>query len=314
MARYFFRSLANRRSLGPASAVLLLTALLASSAPAQDMTPAQATPLDLVNALHKAFGEHHARAVHTKGVILEGTFTPAIGGRGLTSASIFTGGPLPIIARFSLFAGVPTLPDNDDGASPAGFAVKIKEKSGTDFDIEANQHRDFIVATSDDFRTFLLAAGAAGKGDKAPLETFLANHPHAQQFLSSRTYPVSYAKATYFGVNSVKFTNKQGSSSFVRYRFVPQAGESYLTADKRKLERANYLQDEVQKRVAREPIVFDWYAQISGPGDKIEDPSIAWPESRRLVKLGTFKLTRMTVAPESEKTLLFLPGQVHKGV
>lgn len=209
---------------------------------------------------------------------------------------------------------VPTLPDNDDGASPAGFAVKIKEKSGTDFDIEANQHRDFIVATSDDFRTFLLAAGAAGKGDKAPLETFLANHPHAQQFLSSRTYPVSYAKATYFGVNSVKFTNKQGSSSFVRYRFVPQAGESYLTADKRKLERANYLQDEVQKRVAREPIVFDWYAQISGPGDKIEDPSIAWPESRRLVKLGTFKLTRMTVAPESEKTLLFLPGQVHKGV
>lgn len=105
MARYFFRSLANRRSLGPASAVLLLTALLASSAPAQDMTPAQATPLDLVNALHTAFGEHHARAVHTKGVILEGTFTPAIGGRGLTSASIFTGGPLPIIARFSLFAG-----------------------------------------------------------------------------------------------------------------------------------------------------------------------------------------------------------------
>lgn len=309
-----FTKLAQNRAAHLASASLCLSALLAGPTLAQNMTPAQASPLDMVNALHTAFGEHHARAVHTKGVMLEGTFTPASTGRGLTSEPIFTGGSLPIVARFSLFAGVPTLPDNDDGASPAGFAVKIKEKTGDDFDIESNQHRDFIVATSDDFRTFLLAAGAAGKGNKATLEAFLAGHPHAKQFLASRTYPVSYARATYFGVNSVKFTNRQGASAFVRYRFVPRAGETYLTAEQRKAASANYLQDEVAQRVAKEPIVFDWYAQISGPGDKIEDPSIAWPESRRMVKLGTFKLTRMTAAPKSEQTLLFLPGQLHKGV
>lgn len=229
-----FQKLAHKVSAPLASASLCLGALLASPTVAQDMTPSSASPLDMVNALHTAFGEHHARAVHTKGVMLEGTFTPASGGRALTIEPIFTGGTLPIIARFSLFAGVPTLPDNDDGASPAGFAVKIKEKGGTEFDIESNQHRDFITATSDDFRTFLRALGAAGKGDKASLDAFLASHPHAQQFLASRTYPVSYAKATYFGVNSVKFTNAQGKSAFVRYRFVPKAGEGYLSADKRK--------------------------------------------------------------------------------
>ena len=42
------------------------------------------TPLSMVNALHGAFGEHHARAVHTKGVMLEGTFEPATEARTLT--------------------------------------------------------------------------------------------------------------------------------------------------------------------------------------------------------------------------------------
>jgi hypothetical protein len=37
-----------------------------------------------------------------------------------------------------------------------------------------------------------------------PVEHFLATHPHAKEFLESRTYPVSYAQAKYFGINSVK--------------------------------------------------------------------------------------------------------------
>ena len=58
------------------------------------------TPLSMVNALHTAFGEHHARAVHTKGVMLEGSFTPAAEGKSLTREPIFAGGTLPVVARF----------------------------------------------------------------------------------------------------------------------------------------------------------------------------------------------------------------------
>src|SRR6516164_9927299 len=67
------------------------------------------TPLSSVEALHTAFGDHHAeggRAIHAKGVIFEGTFTPAPEASSIVKTPIFTGGPLPIIARFSLFAGV----------------------------------------------------------------------------------------------------------------------------------------------------------------------------------------------------------------
>ena len=271
----------------------------------------------MVEALHTAFGNHHARAVHTKGTIFEGTFTPSAEAQAIVKEPIFTGGKLPIVARFSLFAGVPDLPDNDDGASPAGFAVKIKALDGDDFDVEANQHKDFIVATFDEFAVFLRAVGAT-KPDTPhpnPVEQFLGAHPHAKEFLGSRTYPSSYAQAMYFGINSVKFTNAKGHAVFVRYRFVPLAGEHYLTPEERKARSASYLQDDITQRVAKEPVLFDWYAQIAEKGDKIEDPSIAWPESRKMVKLGTFTLLKQPDDPESaQKALLFLPGQPHPGV
>lgn len=279
--------------------------------------PAKETPLSMVNALHTAFGDHHDRAVHTKGTMVLGTFTPSPEARSIVRTPIFAEGPLPVIARFSLFAGVPDLPDNDDGASPAGLGIKIKAPDGDDFDIEANQHRDFIVATFDEFAVFLRALGAT-KPDTphpTPVEQFLATHPHAREFLGSRTYPSSYARATYFGVNAVKFTNAQGRSVFVRYRFVPRDGEDYLPPERRKAQGANYLQEEIIARVRAKPVEFDWFAQIAEAGDKIDDPSIAWPESRKLVKLGTFTLRELPADPETgQRELLFLPGQPHPGV
>ena len=300
------------------SALLMASAVPSRSQTAGEMPrakPSTESPLSMVNALHTAFGEHHARAVHTKGVMLEGVFTPTREAAALTKAPAFSGGPLPVTARFSLFAGVPDLPDNDDGASPAGFAFKIKASDGDDLDVEANQHGDFITATFDEFAVFLRAVGAAGKGDKAPLESFLATHPHAKAFLGSRTYPASYAQATYFGINALKFTNAAGRSAFVRYRFTPHAPERYLSQEERKSAGSSYLGDEIVSRVRTERISFDWYAQIAGPGDRIDDPSTAWPATRKLVKLGTITLTRLPANPdEAQRTLLFLPGQPHPGI
>lgn len=285
---------------------------LAQTAPS---TSAVETPLSMVNALHTAFGDHHDRAVHTKGVMLVGTFTPSREARRLTKAPIFANGERPLVARFSLFAGVPDLPDNDDGASPAGFAFKITAPDGDDFDVEANQHPDFITATFDEFAVFLRAVGAAHHGDGKPLDAFLSTHPHAREFLASRTYPASYAEATYFGINALKFTNASGRSAFVRYQFAPRDGAHYLSKTERSARSSSYLQDEIVSRVGRRPIVFDWYAQIAERGDRVDDPSVAWPDTRKRVLLGTITLDRQPADPmTAQRTLLFLPGQPHPGV
>lgn len=298
---------------------LFLSSALAVPVWAAGDTPAppKETPLSMVNALHAAFGNHHARAVHTKGTVLEGTFTPDPHAQALTKEPIFAGGPLPVVARFSDFAGVPNVPDNDDGAAPAGFAIKIKAPDGDDFDVVTNQHNNFIVATFDEFAVFLRAVAASGPDapHPTPVEQFLGSHPKAAAFLGSLTYPISFAQATYFGVNSVKFTNAKGKSAFVRYKIVPRAGEHYLTKDERKAMSASYLQDEIVQRVVKEPVVFDWYVQIADKGDVIEDPSVAWPDGRKLVKLGTFTLTKLPADPDAtQKALMFLAGQPHPGV
>ncbi|MBO9708901.1 MAG: catalase family peroxidase [Caulobacter sp.] len=302
---------------GKAAAGSLIVALALSPPTYAADTRAKETPLSMVNALHTAFGDHHARAVHTKGVVVEGRFTPAPEAKSLVDSPVFNGAPLPLVARFSLFAGVPDLPDNADAASPAGFAFKIIAADGDDFDVEANQHNNFIVATFDEFAVFLRALAASGPDAAHPtaVEQFLASHPKAAQFLASRTYPDSYAQATYFGINALKFTNAKGQASFVRYRFVPRAGERYLTPEARKAKSGDYLQTEIVERLKQGPVVFDWYAQVAAAGDKIDDPSVAWPDSRRMVKLGEITLNRLPDDPEAaQKTLLFLPGQAHPGV
>lgn len=311
----------KHKSLGFAAMTAGCAMALAAPSSGQNRTadpeirPSVETPLSMVNALHTAFGEHHARAVHTKGVMLVGMFAPSPEASTLTRSPAFAHGPRPVSARFSLFAGVPDLPDNDDGASPAGFAFKIHTGDGDEIDVEANQHPDFITATSDEFAVFLRAVGAAGKGDAAPLQTFLASHPHAKEFLATRTYPASYAQATFFGVNALRFTNAQGRSAYVRYRLVPRAPERYLSPVERKAQSGSYLNNEILGRVRAAPVVFDWFAQVAGPGDRIDDPSVAWPSSRKLVKLGTITLTGQPTDPDqAQRTLLFLPGQPHPGI
>ncbi len=275
------------------------------------------TPQDLINTLHGTFGAHHERAVHTKGVMVVGTFTPTRDASKLTKASVFSEGKLPVVARFSLFAGVPDIPDTANGAAPTGLAIKIKAKDGTEFDFATDQHNGFVVATSDEFANFLRLVAASGPGVEhpTPLEKFLDSHPISKHFVETLTSPASYATATFFGINSFKFTNGDGKSAFVRYRFVPKAGEHYLNPEELNRMGPNYLQEEIVSRISKKPVIFDWYAQVAEDGDKIEDPSIAWPESRNLVRLGTFNFDGLPRDKAvADKQTLFLPGTSHPGI
>jgi catalase len=303
-----------------AAVATLSTLLVAAAAWSQSSSPkhiaGQQTPQDLVDALHAAFGEHHARAVHAKGIVLDGSFTPAKAARALSRSPIFEGGRLPVIVRFSDFTGIPDIPDTVGDANPRGFAIKIKATSG-DVDVVTHSFNGFPVATSDEFAVFLRAIGASGAGvaHPTPIEQFLDGHPIAKAFVTSQPPPPeSYATIAYFGVNSFKFTTASGRSAFVRYRLVPRAGSHYLTTDAVKTKGPDYLIEELRQRLMKTPVVFDWYAQIAQPGDKIDDPSIAWPETRERTLLGTITITRLADAPGIDAATLFLPGTTHPGI
>lgn len=309
------RSLIRRSGISAIVAFAMATPVIAAEVQQQPVPPNQ-SPQDLVDALHSAFGNHHARAVHAKGIILKGSFTPTKEASLLSKTPIFRGDVLPATVRFSDFTGIPDIPDTDGNANPRGFAVKIVAKDGTTVDAVNHSFNGFPVATSDEFAVFLRDVGASGPGvaHPTPIEQFLATHPVAKAFLTTqKPPPASYATVAYFGVNAFKYTNAKNKSVYVRYRFVPEAGEHYLTSEELKSKGPTYLQDEIAARIAKGPIVFGWYAQIAQSGDKIDNPSIAWPDGRKLVKLGTFAITAIA-DPVADKQTLFLPGESHPGM
>lgn len=298
------------------ASVLIASALMATES--ASLNAEEATPDSLVHALNGVFGEHEARAVHAKGTVLKGTFTAAASAEQLSKAPhLQSGSQVPVVVRFSDFAGVPTIPDNDGLASPRGMAIKFKLPDGTDTDVVAHSFNGFPVATADEFQQLLIAL-ANSKPDTpkpTPLDKFLGGHPIAKAFLTApKPMPESYATLPYFGVNSFKFTNKSGTETFGRYEIIPGAGEHFFSDKEAKSKSANYLIDEIAQRVKTQPVVFSLVVQKSAAGDKIADPSIAWPASRPTVLLGTIRLTESLGGDAANSKLFFMPNAVPAGI
>ena len=75
---------------------------------------------------------------------MKGTFAPSAEAAPLTRAPLLHRNSTPVTVRFSDFAGIPTVADNDpQGASPRGFAVR--------FHLAQHVHTDIIGHSVDNF-------------------------------------------------------------------------------------------------------------------------------------------------------------------
>ena len=128
---------------------------------AEDKFP-ERLPAQLVQDFHAAFGEHHARAVHTKGLILQGTYTPSTEASELCRAQLFAESSVPVVVRFSDFTGLPNIPDTEVKANPRGFAIKFLMPDGSETDIVNHSFNGFPVSTSSDFSALLQAIARSG--------------------------------------------------------------------------------------------------------------------------------------------------------
>src|SRR3954469_12129616 len=173
----------------------LAALLIAASASAADLTmsdPAAKAPpasaVDQVDALNQTFGKQvKNRAVHAKGLVLGGRFSPASSAAGLSKAPHFRPS-VPVTVRFSDFAGIPTIPDTHPAASPRGLAIKFHLPNGDDTDLVTHSFNGFPTPTADDFRQLMLALGTSGPDTPkpTPLDRYLAIHPVAKHFLEAQ--------------------------------------------------------------------------------------------------------------------------------
>jgi len=298
-----------------AVALMVPFPVLAEEPPANPKSLAE----QLVDAFNGVFGVHPGlRANHPKGIVLEGTFTPTAAAASVSKAAHLQKEetPVPVTVRFSAGSGQPMVPDTSQ--MPRGMAVKFSLPDGSKTDLVVLSFNGFPVATAKEFRDFLLAVGASGPDapKPSPIEQFMGAHPAAKHFVESpKPQPVSYATLPYFGINAFKFTNAKGHVTFGRYQLRPVAGEHFLTQEQLASIEPNYLSTEIRERLRRGPAKFRLLLQVAEKGDKIDDPSIPWPDSRKQIELGTISIPKAVADSQAaEKKLLFMPGALVPGI
>ena len=279
-----------------------------------------ATPAQIVDAFNAVFGKQRpgVRSNHAKGVDLQGEFRPSASASSMSKAPHLQEASVPITVRFSNFGGNPSVSDADGLASPRGMSIRFHLSDGSETDIVAHSSNGFPVATADELREFLLAIAASGPGvaKPTPLDNFLGAHPITKTFLESQIPPpVSYGTVSYYGVNTFKFTNAKGVVTFGRYQIRPVDGDQSLPKAEVANADPNYLAKEIRQRVACGPVRFTLVLEIAEPGDKLDDPSIAWPSTRRKIELGTIEITQALIDnAAAERQLVFNPGGLPPGI
>ncbi|ORY59636.1 catalase-like domain-containing protein [Pseudomassariella vexata] len=261
----------------------------------------------LVNTLHEIFGPHPGfRPAHAKGVLLKGTFTPTEDAKSLSTAPHFNNPSTPAIARFSNSTGIPEIPDTDPNGNPRGFAVRFmlaESPRRVHTDIIAHSVDGFPGTTGEEALDFFNAL------KNGTISDYLGAHPKALAFVQApKPIPSSFGKEKYFAVNAFKFIAADGKETFVRYRFVPEAGEDYLDEATLKDKAPNFLFQGVPETLKQGPILFKLTAQVAEEGDVTDDNTVKWPEERKIVELGTIKLE--SVANDNaaqQKTIIFDP-------
>jgi catalase len=267
-----------------------------NSSPSPETNATDALSQTLLEALDQLFGLHAGyRPVHAKGAMCLGTFTPSPAAATLTRAPHATRPTTPVLVRFSDFAGVPMVPDNDpNGASPRGIGIRFQLGEHVHTDIVGHSANGFPTRTGEEFLEFVRAIMASNPNGPhpTPIEAFVGSHPGALRFVQMpKPFPTSFARESFFAVNAFKFTNAGGSSRYGRIQILPAAGNEYLDAEAAAKQTPNFLFDELSARLAKEPIKLRVVVQLAEAGDNVADATVSWPDSRTLLDFGTITVT-----------------------
>lgn len=283
----------------------LISAMLTLAAPLC-MAAQEAVSADqVVSALEATFGVHKGeRRNHIKGACAIGEFVGSPQAQIYTRSALFSGKPLPVIARFSMPGGNPSVPDTARIAR--GMALEFRLPEGSLQHMTMLNTPVFGAASPKTFFDDLVAKTPdpiTGKPDPEKIKAFKASHPDSlpqAQYLARNNPPTSWTRSSYFGIHTFKFVNRENKTTLVRWRFVPQDGEQQMTDDEIKSSPPNFLEQKLIERVERGPVGWDMMLTIGEPGDPEDNPTLLWPRERKEVKVGTLTMSAATAQKGAE--------------
>jgi catalase len=278
---------------------------------------------DIVDALEAVNGGPHPgfRAVHAKGTVCKGTFTPTTEATTLSRAAHLQGDPVEATVRFSNASGDPQTSDANPIAG-RGMAVKFHLPGGEATDIVSVPLVVFIARTPEDFLALTRARVPdpdTGHPDPEKLGAYLAEHPETgvalQKGLPKLAPTTSYATSDYRALHAFCLVDAEGGQHWGRYTWEPEEGPEYLTEEQQRAASRSYLQEEIRQRLAEDIARFTLEFTLANGGDPLDDPTAEWEGERKVVELGELEVIEVIEEAEiAENPLVFDPMRLTDGI
>ena len=275
----------------------------------------------LVEAINAVSGRYaRARAAHAKGIVCEGTFRAYPEAAALTRAPHMQGDTLRATVRLSNGSGNPHA--RDAAREGRGIAVKLYLDDGSRTDMLAITRPVFFVRTPEDFVAFMEALVPdpdTHHPDPQKIGPFLEQHPEALAAIQAVLVtppPQSYGSVRYHGIHAYRWIAPDGGERWVRHIWEPVAGVATVPDEEAADLGSDYLQDDLMERLDRgETLEFDLHVQIAGEADDPDDPTVAWPDEREVVRVARLSVTGLDTERERDgDVLVFDPTRVTDGI
>ncbi|KAA8496074.1 Catalase isozyme 2 [Porphyridium purpureum] len=177
------------------------------------------------------------RVVHARGATAKGFFETTADISGLTCADLFRGVGVktPVALRFSTVVHSRHSPETL--RDPRGFAVKFYTREGN-WDMVGNNMPVFFIRDGIKFPDMVHAFKPNPRTEDQEwwrILDFLSHHPescHMLTFLLDDVgIPKNYRMMKGAGVHTFRFVNKAGKATYVKFHWLPKAGEHSLLDD-----------------------------------------------------------------------------------
>jgi len=266
------------------------------------LSPQKLTPARFVDEFERVNGKYSGfRRNHAKGVCVRGFFDSNGQGARLSKAVVFQAGRVPVIGRFSLGNGDPHA--SDELSTVRGLGLQFSLSDGEQWRTAMINLPVFPFKDPQAFYGNLVASQPdpqTHKPDPAKMAAFAAKNPEtvkALGIITSQAPSSGFENSTFYGLNAFRFVAADGTSTPVRWMFVPvqpneAAGAAGTSQDK------NFLFDALIASVLQHPLQWHLILTVGQPGDPTNDATIPWPEGREQVDAGTLTLDSV----ESEET------------
>ncbi len=282
----------------------------------------------LESFVHKKIPE---RAVHTKGYGASGTFTAYQSMEKYTMLCFLQkeGLETPVRVRFSLAASNKGTPDT--GRNVRGFSAKFYTKDGI-FDLLCNHIPVFLVRDAIRFPEAIQAFLPSPQNnlmDPNRFWDFAARAPEATHFItwlySDAGTVKSFRHMRSSSVNTYVWKNAAGERRYVKYHWLPKAGEQYIDqAESKRLSAADpdYAGRDLYQAIANShPVEYELHVQFMEPKDEaalpydpLDDTKI-WDECQfPLIPVGKLSLTQNTTDYDAQvERIAFSPANLLEG-